>query len=248
MNNTDRITALAQDIYLARHNQQNSATGTDLTDFLNQTIGWVNQLIPEVEMAKDPGGHIVDWNFVRTNDDTSLGTVSNTTTISYPLPDSIRKLVINPHRDVTIQQDGSIVATFKLVNPNQNFDPSDRFDIRDRATVIQRKIIFSRLLLPVEVGGTITVDTLAYIPQLSLIDTSLLDILDAYPNIRQLFVYGVLKNQILPDIVQGGLTPSYSQKFDVYLADCIAENNNSADSDDTDRESFGWVGGVGFNV
>lgn len=239
MDNTSRITAFAQDVYLARHNQMNDATGTDLSDFLNQTIGWVNQLIPEIEKK-------ADWNFVRTNDDTSIGTVTTSTTLSYALPDGIRKLVINPHRDLTIQQDGTIVSSFKLVNPNQNYDPTDHFDIRDRATVLQRRVIFSRPLNLTEVGGTITADTIAFIPQLTLLDASLLDILDQYPDIRQLFVYGVLKNQILPDIVQGGLTPSFSKRFDDFLAACVAENNLSADTDDADRESFGWVGGVGF--
>lgn len=246
MNNTDRITAFAQSVYQARHNQQNDATGTDLTDFLTQTIEWVNQTIPEIEHARDITKRPVDWNFLRTNDDQSIGTVTSGTVLSYSLPDSIRKLVINPHRDLTIQQDGTVISSFKLVNPNQNTDPSDSFDVRDRATVLQRRIIFNRPLTTAEVGGTITADTIAYIPQLSLLDASLLDILDQYTDIRQLFVYGVLKNQILPDIVQGGLTPSFSQKFADYLADCIAENNTSADADDVDRESFGWVSGIGF--
>lgn len=237
MNDT-KIAALAQDIYLARHNETNDVTDADLTAFLDQTIGWVNQLIPEIEKK-------ADWNFVRTNDDTSIGSVTDKTTISYALPSDIRKLVINPHRDLTIRQDGTVVSSFKLVNPNQSYDPTS-YDIRDRATVLKRNIIFSRPLKDTEVGGSIIADTISYIPQLSHQDTSLLDLFDDNPDIRQLFVYGVLKNQILPDIVQGGLTPSFAQKFDAYLADCIAENNASADADDQDRDNFGWVGGVGF--
>lgn len=244
MNNTDRITALAQDIYLARHNQKNGAVDAKLTDFIDQTISWVNQLIPEIQKAKDPSGRAVDWNFVRTNDAT-IGTVTTGTTISYPLPTGIRRLVVNSHRDVTIRQDGTVVSSFKLVNPNQVLDPND-YDVRSRATVIKRNIIFSRPLTDVEVGGSIVADTIASIPQLSYADVSLLDILDADLDIRQLFILGVLKNQMLPDIVQGGLTPSYSGKFDTYLAECIAENNLSSDADDADRESFGWIGGVGF--
>lgn len=245
MDNDTRITAFAQDIYLGRHNQKNDVTGTDLTDFLDQTISWVNQLIPEIEKAKDPTDKLVDWNFVRTNDDPSIGSVTNGTTISYALPSGIRKLVINPHRDVTIRQDSTIISSFKLVNPNQIYDPNDH-DIRSRATVLKRKIIFSRPLVATEVGGTITADTIAFIPQLSHTDVSLLDVLDDNPAIRQLFVYGVLKNQILPDIVQGGLTPSFSKRFDDFLADCISENNASSTADDVDRENFGWVTGIGF--
>ena len=237
MTNDDRITALAQDVYLARHNQENDVTGSELTDFQDQLISMVNQLIPEIELK-------TDWNFVRTNDN-SIGTVTAGTTISYALPATVRKVVINPHRDLTIRQDGSVVSSFKLVNPNQTTDPND-YDVRSRATVIGRNLIFSRKLRDTEVGGTITADTIAPIPRLSHSDVSLLDLLDTYPSIRQLFVYGVLKNQILSDIVQGGLAPSYAQKFDRYLADCIAENNASAAADDADRESFGWVRGVGF--
>lgn len=247
MDNTSRILAFAQSVYQARHNQQNDATDDDLTSFLNETIEWVNQLIPEIEKSRDETKKIVDWNFVRTNNDASLGTVTSGTTISYQVPTSIRRLVVNPHRDLTIQQDGTVVASFKLVNPNQLSDPTDTFDIgRDRATMIQHRVIFSRPLKDTEVGGAIVADTIAYIPPLSFNDVSLLDLLDDNPDIRQLFVYGVLKNQITPDIVQGGLTPTYALKFDSYLADCIAENNASADADDTDRENFGWVGGVGF--
>lgn len=234
--NDARFNALAQDIYIARHNEQNDADGADLTSFLTQTMSWVNQLIPEVEKK-------ADWNFLRTNDDTSIGTVTSGTTISYQLPSSIRKLVINPHRDLTIQQDGTPVSHFRLVNPNQGYDPSV-YDTRSRATVVNRTIIFSRSLTDVEVGGTIVADTIAYFPTVTATDASLLDIFESYPDIRQLFVYGVLKNQILPDIVQGGLYPAYAQKFDAFLSECVAENNLSADADDQDRENFGWIGGV----
>lgn len=238
MANIDRIQELAQDIYLARHSGKNDVEGEDLTDFLDQTIASVNQFIPEIEKE-------ADWNFVRTNDDTSLGRVTRGTTISYPLPSSVRKLVINSHRDLTIRQDGSIVATFKLVSPNQAGDPND-YDTRNRATVLRRKIIFSRSLTDGEVGGTIVADTIAFIPRLSLKDVSLLDMLDENPDIRQLFVLGVAKNQILPDIVQGGLTPAYTTKYTSLLRQCVAENNASSDAEDADRESFAWVGGVGF--
>lgn len=238
MSNTDRIAELGQDIYLMRYNQKNDVTDEDLTEFVDQTISWINQFTPEIEKK-------ADWNFVRTNDDTSIGTVTSGTTISYALPSNIRKLVINPKRDLSIQFDGSIVSTFRLVNPNQQGDPND-FDIRHRATVLKRNIIFGRSLTDTEVGGTIVADTIAWIPKLSLTDVDLLDILDENPDIRQLYIMGVVKNQILPDIVQGGLTPSFSGKYAEYLADCIAENNASADADDTDQENLGWVRGVGF--
>lgn len=248
MTNDERIEVLAQEIYVNRHNQKNDVTGTDLEDFLDQTIIWVNQLIPEIEKARDGGGNAVDWNWLRTQD-ASIGTIVTPSVVSYDLPADIRKLVINYQRDLTIKQGDAIVASFKLVNPNQQFNPAEPYDHRHRATVLKRKIIFSRPLTDHEVGGTIIADTISKIPLLTRDDVALLDILDDpdYQDIRQLFIMGVVKNQILPDIVQGGLTPSYSQKFDRYLQSVIADNNESADSDDVERESLSYVGGVGFN-
>lgn len=237
MNPIDRITALAQSIYLARNSQKNDVTGADLDQFVDNTIEWVNQLIPEIEKK-------TDWNFVRTNNDL-VGSVYDTTAISYELPEGIRKLVVSPYRDLTIVQDGTVVSSFKLVDPNQLSDPTD-YDTRDRATSIKRQVIFSRTMNDTEVNGEIIADTIGFIPKLSLDDMRLMDIFDEYPDIRQLFVLGVVKNQILPDIVKGGLYPSYAQKFDTYLQDCIAENDASADASDAARESFGWVSGVGF--
>lgn len=241
MTNEQRIEALAQDIYLARNNQKSDVTGDDLDAFIDQTIMWVNQLIPELEKKK------IDWPFLRTND-AVIGTVVAPNVIAYPLPDGVRKLVINWQRDLTIRHDTTTVASFQLVNPNQQYNPRDPYEHRQRATVLRRQVIFSRPLTDLEVGGEIVADTIAKMPKLSRTDMALMDILDDEYNddVRQIFIYGVLKNQILPDIVQGGLTPSYAQKFDQYLRDFIAEITDSADADDVDRESFAYVGGVGF--
>lgn len=248
MTNEARIEALAQEIYLYRHNQTNDVADADLDAFISKTIIWVNQFSAELEKAKDPTGKVVDWNFVRTNN-AEIGTVVDAGIISYDLPAGVRRLVVNAQRDVTIRQDGSIVAHFRLVNPNQSFNPDEPYDLRPRATQMGRKLIFGRPLTDLEVGGMIVADTVDLIPTLSLDDMELMDILDDPYNrdIRQLYVMGVVKNQILPDIVQGGLTPSYAQRFDLFLAQCIAENNFSAEADDQDRENMGWVAGVGFN-
>lgn len=240
MTNDERIAKLAQEIYITRHNNKNDVSGDDLSDFLDQTVEWVNQFIPELEKK-------ADWNFMRSND-ANIGTVSAVGEMSFELPASVRKLVITPDRDLSVRFDNSVVSSFKLVNPNQIATVGDSSDLRDRATVIRRKVIMSRKFNDTEVSGTITADIISKIPKLSRTDVSLLDILDDDNNddIRQLFILGVVKNQVLPDIIQGGLTPSFSQKFDAFLQDCIAENNASADADDQDRESFAWIGGVGF--
>jgi len=234
--NNDRIEALGQSVYIARHGQKNDVTGTDLSDFIDQTVEWANQLTPEIESA-------TDWNFMRTND-SSLGTVTNANSITYSLPDDVKKVVVNAMRDLTIRQDGTVVSSFKMVNANQITDPTDTWDIRDRATTIGRNIVLSRPLRDTEIGGTVTADIIGAIPALSTTDVSLLDILDTYPDIRQLYVLGILKNQILPDIVQGGLTPSFSQKFDDLLQRLVNDNNASADAYDQDHENFSSITGV----
>lgn len=233
-----RITALAQDIYYARHNQKRDVTGDDLNTWLDETVIGVNQFIPELEKE-------ADWNCVRTNDDTSIGTVTASTTISYPLPATMRKLVVNAHRDITIQQGGIVISTFKLVNANQPVDPNDR-SLSSRATVLKRKIIFSRPLNPTEVGGTIVADTIALFPRLARNNSDLLDLLDSNLDIRQLMVLGILKNQILSDIVQGGLAPAFTVKYASLLKECVAENRESSAADDSDRESFAFISGIGF--
>jgi hypothetical protein len=109
---------------------------------------------------------------------------------NYTLDDTVRTLVINPYRDLTIRQDGTIISTFKLVNANQVNDPTDT-DLRDRATVIGRKLVLSRKPTDQELGGSLVADSIAYLPELSADDVSLLDIVDPL----QLIVLGVAKNR-----------------------------------------------------
>lgn len=231
MTNEEYILDVAQKIYLARHNQKNDVTGDDLTAFIDDTISWINQFLPELELE-------ADWNFSRVNDN-SLGIVTNINTISYELPDDIRTLVYSYGRDLTIRQDGIIVSTFKLVNPNQISDPND-YDVRDRATVIGRNLVFSRPLRDTELNGTIIADSILYLPELSRDDTSVLDIVKP----QQLLILGTLKNQVLPDIVQGGLTPSFTQKYADLLDKCVKQNNLTTEDGDADRENLGFIGGV----
>lgn len=226
------ILALAQKIYLARNGEENDDTDEDLTAFIDQTINWVNQFIRELEVE-------TDWNFSRTNNNT-IATIQNTTDFSFDLPEGVRKLVFNSQRDLTIRQDGTVVSSFKLVNPNQISDPTDTWDTRPRATVLNNKVILSRPPLDTEVGGIITADTIDWLPDLTHEDVTLLDIVKP----QELLVLGVLKNQVLSDIVQRGLTPTFTQKYNDLLQKCIAQNNESADADNADMENFGFVRGI----
>lgn len=227
----DDITALAQSIYLAQNGRYNDVEGSDLTDFLNKTIDWVNQYGEELELE-------TDWNYLRKNDNT-LGTITDKTVQSYALPTTVRTVVVSPYRDVKLTHDGTTVATFTMVNPNQIADPTD-LETHDRATVINGKLILSRQLKDTEVGASIVADTIDFMPKLTMTDTTLLTLVKP----RQLIVLGVAKNATLPDIIQGGISPSLAQKYKDLLDKAIAMNDATAEALEVPSENFSFIRGV----
>lgn len=229
--NKTRILEIAQRIYLAKNNRYNDVDGDELDDFIDQTIDWINQFLPELELE-------ADWAYLRANRQ-SLGKVTTVNAVSLRLPDTVRKLVISPYRDLVILQDGTIVSRFALVRPNQIADPNS-FETRDRATVIGRNVILSRPLNEQELGGTVQADVINYIPRVSLRDVEAFDVVDPL----QLVVLGVAKNSTLPDIVQGGISNALTQKYTDMLQKAVAENDLSSITDDALVEDFGNIGGV----
>jgi hypothetical protein len=231
MNDQERIEKLAQSAYLAVTGKYNNASGSSLTEFINRTIDWANQLADELQLE-------ADWNYLRTND-FNLGTVNAPTQQTVLLPDSVRKLVISPYRDLVLSFDGSIIARFKTVMPNQITDPNNP-ETQDRVTVVNRTLIFSRPFTETEVGASMLADVIAPMPELALDDTELLDTVTPY----QLLVLGLAKNMTLPDLVRGGTSPSFVQKYNKLLRQAVAENNATAAAMDADRESLSFVSGV----
>lgn len=229
--NIERITKIAQSIYLAKNNRRNEVVGAELTNFLDETIDWVNQFLPELELE-------ADWIFSRVNRYT-LGTIRAAGTTTFTLPDEVRKLVVSPYRDLTISQDGAVIATFKVVNPDQIANP-DNPEVADRATVIGRSVVFSRPFTAEEVGGVVTADVIKYLPELALNNVEVLDTVKPL----QLVVLGVCKNSTLPDIVQGVISNSFAQKYADLLSKAILENNATAEAYDNQSENFGFIGGV----
>lgn len=231
MTNTEKITALAQRIYLARNGRYNDVDGTELTAFLEETVDWVNQFVPELELE-------ADWNYLRTRGNL-IGTVTDLEEQAYDLPETVRKVVVSPYRDVTISHDGAVVSTFTMVNPDQISDPTNP-EVHDRATVINRRLVLSRPLKDTELNGEIRADTIDYMPKLTMNSTVLLDKVEP----EQLLVLGVAKNATLPDIVQGGISPSLTQKYGDLLEKAVAANNATADVLDIQSEDFSFVRGV----
>lgn len=223
------ILDLGQQIYLAKSGKRRDLSSDETAAFIDDTIDWVNQFLPELELE-------ADWIFARQNN-TTLGSAS--TTAVYPLDAAIRKLVVSPYRDLSIQFDGQIVSTFRMVNPNQIVNPADTYT-GDRATIVGRNLVLSRIPTEQEQSGDIVGDIINYLPRLSHDDISLLSTVDPL----QLIVLGVMKNQMLPDIVKGVLTPSATQKYTDLLSKCVEQNNATADGNIADRENLGFVRGV----
>jgi hypothetical protein len=228
---TEEITALAQSINLTKFAKYKDVEGDELTDFLNQTIDWVNQYTQELELE-------ADWNYLRTNGNL-IGTISDLTVQSYDLPEEVRTVVVSPYRDVTISFDGVVISTFAMVSPSNIADPTNP-ETHDRATVINRKLVLSRPLKDTELGGELRCDTIDFMPQLSMTDTEVLSLVQP----KQLIVLGVAKNATLPDIVQGGISPSISQKYADLLKKAVAANNDTAVAMEAPREDLSFIRGI----
>jgi hypothetical protein len=223
-----KILDFAQQVFLARNNRLNNLTGAKLTEFIDNTITWTNQLVDELDFE-------TDWNWVKTLND-NVGTVSFD--IGYDLPVGIRTLVISPYRPLTFYQGSSPIASFKVVSADQIGDPTDR-DVVDRVAVVGSRLIFSRQPTAEEIGADIIADSIAYLPKLSHTDVSLFDTVKPL----QLLRLGVLKNQTLPDIVQGGISPSFTQKYGDLLQKCITANSLTSEAYGEYGDDFGFIRG-----
>lgn len=225
------IEAVAQSIYLAKNSRYNDVEGPELTEFLDQTIDWINQFTQELELE-------TDWNYLRTNRKL-IATITNINVQTYPLPEGVRTVVVSPYRDVVIENDGIVISHFSMVNPNQISNPADP-DTGDRATVINDSLILSRPLKDTELGGSLRADTIDHMPTLTMADQSLLTTVKPL----QLIILGVAKNATLPDIVQGGISPSLTQKYNDLLQKAIAANNATSEVLDVPTENFNFIRGV----
>jgi len=231
MNNQDRINKFAQSIHL-------SMFGRYIDDIeeeegqrkVAQTLDWTNQFIDELEQE-------ADWNYVRRNQ-AQLGTISSLSQ-TFSLSDEIRKLVADENRPLVITQDGTPVSEWLVVNPNQITEPSLN-PITNRVTTVNRSLIFSRQLKETEIGGGIFADVVDFIPRLSIDDVDVLDLVKP----QLLLILGVAKNATLPDIVQGGLSPSFAQKYNEILEQAKAENRLSSVSNTVVRDNYTYIGGI----
>ena len=229
------VPAFAQSCYLLWHGITNDVTGSDLTDFLNNSIVWANQFASILELE-------ADWKYLRVNNNT-LGTIA-VNTQSYTLDDSIRKPIYHPQRKLTIVQDGVVVSTWTLVSdyPPPNIATSGA-SFPNYVMVDNGVLTFSRMPYDYEVGGTIVADTIQWMPQLSLTDSTLLT--TVIP--AQVLTLGVAKDQLPPDLVRGGLAQLIETRYDKALASAIQDNGGTSLDDESMPDDLSYVGGIYLN-
>lgn len=227
----DRIQALAQKTYYSINGAQNDDTGADLTEFQNNFILGFN-------LWKDEYEGETYWNSVRVND-YALTTISSTTNYSFELPDEYRTPVIQRDKYLKFVNDSIVIATFKMVDPNQRVVDDDP-QRPDRATFVGRNIVLSRAPTAEEVGAKIVLDVVEFIPDLTRADDTALDLIAN----SQLAVLGIAKNSTLADVTKVSLSPSFAQKYVNELNKAIAINNSSNEVDEMQREDYSYVGGI----
>lgn len=247
MTDEELIRKLTYDVYLTRYNREidgidpetwGIVTDADALAEIRKTIAWANMFVDELEREVDSSGVPINWSFVREND-VELGTVTSGMTELELDTDDILRLVIQEERPLTIVFDGSAVSTWDVVNADQITKRSTS-GRSDRVAVVGGKILFSRAFKDTEVGGTLVADVIYHIPRLASAEADMIETVKPY----QLLVLGVAKNATLPDIVQGGLSPSFVQRYGDLLEAVKLGNQNSSTADELVKEDYGYIGGI----
>lgn len=232
MSAIDNIRALAQDTYYIINGAENDDEGNDLEQFENDFIRGFN-------LWKDGFELEAYWNKLRV-DDYTLATVGDTTTYSFALPDEYRSPIINQNKYLKlILDDGTVISKFKMVDPNQRV-VDDAWGRPDRAAFVGRNVVLSRAPKATEVGATIVLDVVEFLPALTRTDDSALDLL---PN-KQLAALGVAKTTTRSNLVKANLSPSFVQEYNDELRKAIAENNLTNELNDIQREDYSYIGGI----
>lgn len=232
MTNDERIEDIAQKIFRTWNGRTNSVTGTQLTNFINDSIGWINEFLPELEKE-------TDWDWSRENDYV-IGVANSSSTAGFELDDDVRKVVKDPERPVYIlDSNGKLLSTWDVVTPGQLKNPKETSN-EDRCAVVGRTLKFSRAFTDTENGSSVYGDVIYFLPELSSTNTEVLDIVKPV----SLIILGVAKNQALPNVVKKGLVPTLTQKYADLLNGAKAENSSSSTADTVDGENYGYIQGI----
>lgn len=227
----DDITKLAQKVYYSINKAQNDDTGDDLEAFQDDFILSFNMWKEEFEEE-------TYWNKLRVNDYV-LTVISDIETYSFELDDDYRTPVFQQDKYLKFVNDGTVIARFKLVDPNQR-QVDDEIYHADRATFVGRNIVLSRPPKEEELGCNVVLDVVQWLPDLTRTDASAIDFLPK----SQLAVLGIAKNDTLADVTKVSLSPSFAQKYVNELNKAIATNNATNEVDEMQREDYSSIGGI----
>lgn len=238
MSPQDQIKAFAQSIYLTIKNRYyDDIDGDDGQVYVAQVLDWTTMFLDELENTVGPDGQLVDWWFARQSGYT-LGTAT-TGSASITTPTAIDRLIADEQRYVQILQDNAVVSNWAVVHPKDIASRTDRIT-EDMCAVVGSSIVFSRQFRDTENAGTIIGDVVLKLTRPSLNNAKLLTTVRP----KQLLILGVAKNATLPDIVQGGLSPSYATKYDNLLAGAVARSIASSISANAGRDNYSNVRGI----
>lgn len=246
----DDFTAFAQSVRLVIKNQYfDDVASSDGQQFLAMTADWCNMYLDELETETGPDGQPIDWTWARSNGE-SLGTAKlGGASVDFDL-NTFLNLIAAPNRYVQVTQDGAAVSNWAVVAPNQISNRNDRVT-EDSCALIGDSLIFSRAFKDYEDGGTVIGDVTEPLPRIVYAVNSgtgnfSVTNVDLLTTVRPalLLKLGVAKNNTLPDIVQGGLSPSYTQKYNDLLQSAITRSLASSQADVAQRDNYSGIAGV----
>lgn len=236
----DNITEYAQDQYFTVNGAENDDTGSDLTSFQNNYIRAFNLWLDEYETEDY-------WNVARVND-YELATIANTTTYSFALPSTYRTPIFQKNKYLKfVLDDGTVIAKFKMVNPNQRQD-DDELWRKDRATFIPTggisigggTVVLSRPPTEEEVGANIVLDVVKVFPRLTRDDDTVLSWIYS----KEIATLGISKNVSLSDVTKVSLSPSFAQKYNNELNKAVNANMASNEIDTMDTDDYSNISGI----
>ena len=259
---TAQLQAFAQSVYMMiKDRYYDDLTSVDGQTYLAQTVDWLNMFIDELEYEVLADGNPIDWIWVR-QPNTNLGTATYTDgitngSISFDTT-TYNNLITGTERFVQILDpagSGQVMANFTVVSPSDLSNDSTR-NLIDMCTLVGGNILFSRPFTTGENDGIIQGDVTTYLPrvQTSIATTGpnsgqiVATNANIFTTVRPLTLLklGTVKNAILPDIVKGGLQPSYVQKYNDLLTNAINRSTDSSLSPVADYDDFSNVRGVGI--
>lgn len=230
------IEKFAQSVNLAVNNRYiDDIQDEDGQILVSQVVDYLNQYLDELERTTDTGGNQVFWRFM-TSFANNLGqTVPGD---RFSLPSTVAYLVTDEDRLLELWDGDRLVSQWVVADPQ---DLSNRRN-RNRQMVasVGGEIIFSRELTAGEVGCDVVADVCLSLPRMTESDFSVLDLVKP----QSLLIMGIAKNMSLPHIVQGPLSPSFTQKYNDILQQAIRFNNASSSTKYAITDNFSDIGGI----